>query len=126
MSKQIGVTSGTVTIGGTDLEISSCSATYTQEEIEYTPCGSSGWQVQVPGGKRVVEGSCEAAWDSSIQGSGTYPLPFDDDLVSMVLNVGTNSLTFSAAVYNMAIEKSNEGLVSYNFDYKSSGTVTYA
>ena len=122
------ITSGVITIGGTDHEITSGSVTINQEEIEYTPMVASGpaWAEAIPGGKLSLEGSIEFAWDTGDVGSGTYPAPFSVSEVAVVVNIGDNSLSFDAVIGSLSIDKSDSGVVMCSCDFKSAGTVTFA
>ena len=123
------ITSGTITIGGVDFEISSGEITLNKEDIEYTPMtgNSLAYAVQIPGGKVSAEGSIEAAWDTTKSGTGDFPAPFTPDaLASAVVNVGAKALSFDCMVQKLSIKKGESGVVSMSCDYKSSGTITYS
>jgi len=123
------ITSGTITIGGVDYEISSGDITLSKEEIEYTKMTGDALAhpEQIPGGKVWAEGSIEAAWDTSKASGSDYPAPFTPTaLAAVVANIGAKSLSFSAMVSKLAIKKGESGVVSITCDFKSSGAITFA
>jgi len=128
-TKLPGITSGTITIGGTDYEISSGDITISKEELEYTAISGDAlaYPTQIEGGKVWAEGSIEAAWDTTLAGSGAFPAPFNPTaLAAVVVNIGAKSLSFQAMVSKVQIKKAESGLVTISCDFKSSGAITFA
>jgi hypothetical protein len=126
MAKSLGI-QGAVTIGGTDFQCEAANVKLEMEKIPLDIIGGTGWTIQVPGGIKKLTGSIEVPFDDTLSGSGTYPAPFSDSLVAVVFNIDTaHSLTFSAALYDVDVKKSNKGLTKVTANFESSGAVTYA
>lgn len=128
MAKLAGITSGVVTIGATDYEVTSCELSINKEELEYTPMTGDDVAnpIQVGGGKVWAEGSVEFAWDNTLAGSGSYPAPFNPTTSgAMVINVGAKSVSFDACFTKIQIKK-GDGICTVSGDFKSSGAITYA
>jgi len=123
-TKVLGITAA-VTIGGVDYQLSKITFKIDQEKIEYVYMGGGGWGTQIPGGVKKASGNFEFAVDTTTQG-GTYVDPFTDSLVTFAIPVGSRSLSFSAVISDMEVEKNATGLIMGKGNYASSGAVTYS
>jgi len=124
MAKVLGITAS-VTIGGIDYGLEKCTFKIGQEKIEYRAMGGGGWITRIPGGIKEASGSFECAVDSDHLGSN-YIAPFDDQLVSFSIPISGKTLSFSAVIDDVDVDKQSVGLVKVKGNYSSSGAVTFA
>lgn len=123
--------SGDAKVGGTALKITSWKATEEVEILETTNKSSAGKKEKIYGNSQV-SGSVEANWDGTLN-PGNPPLIYagksaDGQVgVALVLEITSGGNTFSipyALISKCEISNPVDGLVSYSFDFESSGSYT--
>lgn len=130
--KVVGITGGTLTVGGVDFEIESGTLKIEQEKIEYVPIGGTGWVKMYPGGKKKVTGNIKGAIDTDLMGSGPMPAPLNITAeTSFSLAIGpylapVHTISGNCVVTDWDIKSDNKGLSEFSANFESSGLVTYA
>lgn len=125
-AKVIGLLTAPV-IGGVDYQLTKVTIKLEMEKVEYVPMGQGGWKYQIPGGAKVVTGSFEGGFDSTLNtssNSGAGIEPFTNAATTIAVTIGGHAISFTAVVYDVEIDKSSTGLVTIKGSYESSGPIS--
>lgn len=125
---------GRVQVDGFELCITNWELTHTADEEDITSSCSAGFS-EFDYGTEMVEGSVSADWDVSVNIFDDPPYIRAGTFADMILYIHSypNSnggpsgpfFSFNAGINNVRITNPQRGKVTYSFDFKSNGVITF-
>ncbi len=117
---------GSITFAAANLDVESWSLNVTGEALDTTNTGDAGWESNILGAK-AFDGSCKAFWDSAATPTGAADF-IAGARATITLPVGGTGKNYTGTVQitKVGIENPVKGVVTFDFDFKGSGILTYA
>lgn len=117
---------GTVTFDGATLPVTEWTLDVNAEAIDTTNTGDSGWESNILGAKSW-SGSAKAFWDAATVPTGSSGFVAGDrGTISLPAGSSGKSYTGTAQATQVSVGNPVKGAVTFNFNFKGSGSLTYA
>jgi predicted secreted protein len=117
---------GSISMQTTTLDVDTWSLNVTGEALDTTNTGDVGWETNILGAK-AFEGSVKTYWDSAAVPTGAADFTAGKRAtLNLPVSATGKTYTGTAQITSVAIENPTKGVVTFQFNFKGSGVLTYA